>query len=67
MPYFNCTVIIQLQSDTDFNSFLNIDIVLECLMSNGQEFKSKIVLKDREVEDNFVRGTTSKYSSADHK
>ena len=38
-------------------------------MSNGKLFKSvgAATLKAREVEDNFVRGTTRKCSSADRK
>ena len=38
-------------------------------MSNGKLFQSfrAATLKAREVEDNFVRGTTSQCSSADRK
>ena len=36
-------------------------------MSNGKVFQSfgAATLKAREVKDNFIRGITSKYSSAD--
>ena len=46
-----------------------MDIVLEFLMSNGKLFQSfgTATSKAREVEDNFVDGTTSKCSSADRK
>ena len=50
-----------------FNSFLNIYIVLEFLMSNGKVFQRFCAAtpKAREVEDNFVRGMSTKCSLSD--